>query len=96
MKSDSSVLFPIGHPVYVPLYFRHMEIAAFIAVCERFSAVKPSAFIAVVPFIHIAQAGNKFKAVFTLSKLADTALSVGVIKLVHALLIVKPPVKLIL
>lgn len=44
-----------------------MEIATIIALCERFGAVELSAFVAIIPFVHIAKAGNKFKAVFSLA-----------------------------
>ena len=66
-----------------------MEIAAIITVCECFCAVKLSAVISVTSFVHIAKARNKFKTIFTLAELADSALGIGVVKFVNTLFVLK-------
>ncbi len=59
-----------------------MEVAAVITVCKRFRAVKLSALVAIVAFVHIAEARYEFKTFFQFSELADAAFGIGVVELV--------------
>ena len=72
-----------------------MKVAAVIPLCQRFGTVQLSAFVSVVSLIHIAQTGNKFKAVLSDAQLTDTAFCVCIIELIHAFFIAKFPVKCI-
>lgn len=48
-----------------------MKIAAIITSCKRFCAVKQATVVSTAAFVHIAKAGNEFKAAFPFSELAN-------------------------
>lgn len=50
-----------------------MKIAAVIARGKRFCAVKQATVVSIAAFVHIAKAGNEFKAAFPFSELANAA-----------------------
>lgn len=72
-----------------------MEVTAVISVRKRFRPMQLSAFIAVIPLVHVTETGHKCKAVFPLAQLADPTLCVGIVKFIYALFVDKFPVQLI-
>ena len=72
-----------------------MEITAVISVCKRLGPMQLSAFIAVIPLVHVTETRHKCKAVFPLAQLADPALRVGIVKFIYALFVDKFPVQFI-
>ena len=72
-----------------------MEVTAVVSVRKCLRPMQLSAFIAVIPLVHITETGHKCKAVFPLAQLADPALRVGIVKFIYALFVGKFPVQLI-
>ena len=72
-----------------------MEITAFISVRQRLGTMQLSAFIAVIPLVHVTETGHKSKTVFPFAQLADPAFCISIVKLIYALFISKLPVQFI-